>query len=163
MNMARRALLGALLGAVVLLCAQLFSGSGSAQFSGPEAWQSMGSGVVRVTPREGEPRELHVRVADDARERAQGMQHVPASAIRRHPIWFEFPQPRVTGWHMRNVRLALDIAYVSASGRVIGVERMEPGGTGYGIGAPIAAALEVAAGQAARLGIEEGTRLELLE
>lgn len=163
MNMARRAFLGLLLGTGVLLAAQLVSGPGNAQFSGPEAWQSMAAGVVRIIPPGAEPREIHVRVADDARGRAQGMQNVPASAIRRHPIWFEFPAPRITGWHMRNVRLALDIAYVDAQGEVIGVERMEPGRSGYGIDRPIAAALEVAAGQAERLGIEPGTRLELIQ
>lgn len=163
MNMGRRVLLGFLLGTGALLAVQLAGDPGSAQFSGPEAWQSMAPGVVRVTPPDAGPREIPVRVADDARERAQGMQNVPASAIRRHPIWFDFPEPRVTGWHMRNVRLALDIAYVDAQGEVIGVERMEPGGSGYGIDRPIAAALEVAAGQAERLGIGPGTRLELIQ
>lgn len=163
MNAYRRIFLGGLIGAAVLLASQLFPGQTPAQFAGPEAWHAMGHGIVRIQPTGGEPRELPVRIADDARERAQGMQHIPAAAIRQHPIWFDFPEPRVTGWHMRNVRLALDIAYVNAEGVVIGVERMQPGGTGYGTDRPIAAALEVAAGQAERLGIRRGTRLELLD
>lgn len=163
MKLLRRVILGAFLGGAAVLASQLFSGDGAAQFDSPAAWQAMEGGVLRITPEDGEPRELPVRVADDARERAQGMQNVPASAVRRHPIWFVFPEPRVTGWHMNNVRLALDIAFVNAEGEVIGVQRMEPERSGYGIDEPIAAALEVAAGQAERLGIEEGTRLELLE
>lgn len=104
---------------------------------------------------------LTVRIADEADERAQGMQHLPARVVRDHPIWFVFAEPRRVGWHMQNVRAPLDIAYVDATGTVIGVQRMTPDTSGYGINAPIAAALEVAAGEAERLGITPGTRLRL--
>lgn len=126
-----------------------------------QTWRSMHSAEVRIEKSDSDTRHLPVRVADDSAERAQGMQHLPAHIVRDNPIWFVFPEPRRVGWHMRNVRVALDIAYVDETGRVIEVERMTPDSSGYGIDAPIAAALEVAAGQAKRLGIERGTRLML--
>lgn len=128
---------------------------------GPQAWRSMATAELRITPPDAPTQRLKVRVADDRAERAQGMQHLPAQVIRDQPIWFVFAEPRQVGWHMRNVRLALDIAYVDAEGQVIGVERMAPDGGGYGHEQPIAAALEVAAGQAKRLGIREGTQLAI--
>ena len=126
----------------------------------PAVWRSMTTAEVEIIPNGGF---LSVRVADEADERAHGMQNLPARVIRDHPIWFEFPTPRRTGWHMRNVRIALDMAYVAPDGTVIAVERMEPGQSGYGIDEEIAAALEMAAGEAERLGIRPGTRLRLRE
>ena len=158
----------ALAGFILLGDAWLFGGeadsAASAASDRPAAWQSMTEGTVLIERGSGSgadtnPTRLPVRIADDASERGQGMQDLPPAVIREHPIWFEFPAPRRTGWHMRNVRLALDIAYIDASGEVLAVERMSPGGSGYGISQPIAAALELAAGEAERLGIEPGTRL----
>ena len=142
----------------------------------PEAWHSMTTAEVQLVPPDrlgvggapadtaaSTPRWLSVRVADEPHERAQGMQHLPARVVRDHPIWFSFPTPRRVGWHMRNVRIPLDMAYIAADGTVIAVERMVPNGTGYGINEAIAAALEVAAGEAERLGIRPGTRLTLAD
>jgi hypothetical protein len=128
----------------------------------PAAWQSMTEGEVVIEGPGGRRQDvLAVRIADETAERAQGMQHLPARVVRDNPIWFVFPEPRRTGWHMRNVRIPLDIVYVDGTGTVIAIERMEPAQTGYGIDAPIAAALEVAAGDAERLGIVPGARLSL--
>ena len=157
----------ALAGAIALGNAWLSGEAHQGDTARPAAWQSMTTGTLRITPPGAEPgaapQRLGVRIADDSAERAQGMQHLPARVVRDNPIWFVFPEPRRVGWHMRNVRTALDIAYVDASGTVIGVERMTPETSGYGSDAAIAAALEVAAGQAERLGIAPGTRLELID
>lgn len=155
----------ALAGFILLGDVWLFgSEADSAASDRPAAWQSMAEGTIFIERESGssddtDSTRLAVRIADDARERGQGMQNLPPAVIREHPIWFEFPSPRRTGWHMRNVRLALDIAYVDPSGKVLAVERMTPGDGTYGINQPIAAALELAAGEAERLGIEPGTRL----
>jgi len=125
----------------------------------PAAWASMATGELVIES--GSTDTLTVRIADETAERAQGMQHLPGRVVRDNPIWFVFPEPRRTGWHMRNVRIPLDIVYVDETGQVIAIERMAPGQTGYGIDQPIAAALEVAAGEAKRLGIEPGVRLAL--
>ncbi|KAF0285964.1 hypothetical protein BA899_05245 [Spiribacter sp. SSL99] len=169
----------ALAGAILLGDAWLFGGTAESADAGtapdptalPPAWQSMTTGEVVITPSAADdaektgssPRRLAVRIADEPDERAQGMQHLPAAVIADQPIWFAFAPPRRVGWHMQNVRGALDIAYINADGVVIDVERMTPGGTGYGIDAPIAAALELAAGAAERHGIRPGTRLTLTD
>lgn len=126
-------------------------------------WESMPQATLRITGVDGETRKLAVRVADNPATRAQGMQRLSADTIREHPIWFVFDPPRRAGWHMNNVELALDILYVDADGRVIGRERMEPGGSGYGLDEPIAGALEVAAGQADRYGLERGARIQTIQ
>lgn len=169
-----RIVAGLLLAGFILVGQALFLGDNtsngandSAQDSSlPAAWQSMTTGELKIEPvgsaaGTAEAIYLPVRIADEPAERAQGMQHLPARVVRDHPIWFVFDRPQRTGWHMRNVRIALDIIYVDATGKVIGTERMEPEGSGYGINAPIAAALEVAAGQAEQLGITRGARIEL--
>jgi uncharacterized membrane protein (UPF0127 family) len=132
--------------------------------SKPAAWQSMETDAVIIenTAETGsgpDATRLTVRIADDASERAQGMQNLPPAVVRNHPIWFVFREPRRTHWHMRNVRHALDIAYVDADGVVIGIDRMQPEQSGYASDGPISAALEVAAGEAERLGIRPGTRI----
>ena len=166
-----RIVAGLLLAGFILLGQALFLGDnagngarGSGQDAAlPAAWQSMETAEVMITAAGADktsgPRYLSVRIADEPAERAQGMQHLPARVVRDHPIWFVFERPQRTGWHMRNVRIALDIIYVDEAGTVISIERMEPEGSGYGINAPIAAALEVAAGQAERLGITPGSRI----
>ncbi len=121
-------------------------------------WQGMDRALVEVP---GRPAPLEVRVADDPDERAQGMQYLPATEVRANPIWFRFPEARVTHWHMRNVALALDIVWLDASGRVRAVARMEPGEGGYRSPPDVRHALELAAGMAERLGIRPGVRLSL--
>ncbi len=154
-----RIVAGLVLAGFILTGQWFFLGESESADSGlPAAWQSMTVGELRI---EGSSTYLNVRIADEPAERAQGMQHLPARVVRDHPIWFVFDTPRRTGWHMQNVKIPLDIIYVDETGTVIGMQRMEPNTSGYGINAPITAALEVAAGQAEALGIREGTRLTL--
>jgi len=161
--------MGLLIGGIVLIIFKPYQGddrlasaNSLTASSLPDAWQSMDTAMLNIQPaNQTPPHTLRVRVADDSAERAQGMQHLPSRVVRDEPIWFVFPTPRRTGWHMRNVRIALDIVYVDASGRVISIERMQPEGTGYGIDVPIAAALEVAAGQAKKLDIQPGSIVSL--
>ena len=153
-----RIVLALMIAVPIALASRWLEGNASDNQPLPEPWRSMTTAALEIIP-SGEF--VSVRIADEADERAQGMQHLPARVIRDHPIWFEFPTPRRVGWHMRNVRIALDMAYVAPDGTVIAVERMEPGQSGYGVDEEIAAALEVAAGEAERLGIRPGTRLRL--
>lgn len=115
--------------------------------------------LVIVAP-DGGRTALTVRVAKASAARARGMQHLAPATVRANPMWFVFPRERPhSRWHMRNVAIALDIAYVDNDGRVLAVERMEPEREGYGIDEPIRYALEVAAGRAAALGLEAGARI----
>ncbi len=156
-----RILAGITLAGFLLLGQALWFDEPSAQT--PAAWQSMDQGELIIRYPDGTRAQLTVRIADEPAERAQGMQNIPASVIRHEPIWFVFPRPQRTGWHMRNVKAPLDIVYVDANQRVIGQARMQPEGSGYGHDQPIQAALEMAAGEATRLQLSAGVRLNLRE
>ncbi|MGD8429493.1 MAG: DUF192 domain-containing protein [Ectothiorhodospiraceae bacterium] len=160
MRILRYAFLAVFLAGGLLLWGQLFSAE-TPQQRALRIWNGMEVGMLSIESPDGGHREIEVRIADTSAERAQGMQYIPPPQIRRFPIWFVFQETRTVGWHMENVRLPLEIAWVSANGRVVGVGRMEPGGTGYGTAEPIRYALETAAGNAQRLGIEPGARLRL--
>ena len=73
--------------------------------------------------------------------------------------WLRDDEPTA---RVRRVVSEQRVAKAAVHGVVIGVERMMPGGSGYGTDAAIAAALELAAGQAEQLGIEPGVRLRLI-
>ncbi|HKJ95389.1 MAG TPA: DUF192 domain-containing protein [Gammaproteobacteria bacterium] len=161
MTLRARIILVAFLTVGVVLGNRLFSRQQTPEEHGLAIWRGMDQAILVVDNGHGKTRRLEVRVADDSAERGQGMQYLPADTIRANPIWFVFPDERTAGWHMSNVSLALDIAFVGAGGRVIAVQRMEPGHGGYGIDRPIRYALEVAAGRADDLHIHPGTRLRL--
>ena len=110
-----------------------------------------------------------VKVADDARERAAGFQHICPETVEDTAILFKFDTDTQNPFHMRNCHAPLDIAFIDASGIVVDVLRMEPYVESvlfvrqplYQSGAPFRYALETAAGRMAELGIRVGTRLAL--
>ncbi|KAB7627295.1 DUF192 domain-containing protein [Alkalilimnicola sp. S0819] len=104
---------------------------------------------------------LSVITARSAEQRATGYQHLPRE--RAQPMWFVFPRPTRSSWHMRNVGYALDIAFVDGNGQVIDIQRMLPERAGYRSPGLISAALEVPAGDMRALGIGVGTRLRLID
>ena len=157
-----RAFLDKELGADNQLEAQVAGGFVGPDHAGHGTFVGQGKGAIAQGRGTLDQLGRHGRRATKA-ERAQGMQFLPAAVIREHPMWFVFETPQVQSWHMRNVQLALDILYVDANGLIIGREMMEPQGSGYGIGQPIAAALELAAGQAEQYGLRAGVRLQLQE
>lgn len=108
---------------------------------------------------DGERNELTARVAADTASRRRGMQDLAAETIRTNPMWFVYPRPRRTSFHMRNVAIPLTIAYVGSDGTILAVERMEPGGTGYGVDQEIHYALEVATDRAQGLALQAGARI----
>ncbi|MBA1147080.1 DUF192 domain-containing protein [Ectothiorhodospiraceae bacterium WFHF3C12] len=108
---------------------------------------------------DGEAHAAHI--ADDSRERGQGFQHVPADRIREAMIYFHFPRPVVPRFHMRNVAAPLAIAWIDADGRVIGIDIMEPGGSGYVPPGPITAALELHPARLDALGLDVGSRVRV--
>lgn len=159
----RLALLAAL-SAGLLAAGPLFT-QDSPQQRGLAVWQGMERVVLELSPPSlaAAPRRLEVRRADEAAEWQQGMQYLPAATVRAHPIWFQFREPFEPSFHMRNVAIALDIAWVAPDGEVLEVERMVPETSGYSPPGPILYALETAAGQAARLGVVPGARLRVVE
>ena len=147
-RLAGRALAAALLAGGLLLAGPLFT-SESAEQRGLKVWRGMEEQELELRPGgDAPPRRLAVKVADEPSEWQQGMQHLPVTAIREHPIWFVFPEPITPSFHMHNVAAALDIVWVDDAGRVLAVDRMVPETAGYRPPGAIRYVLETAAGQA---------------
>jgi len=118
---------------------------------------------VRVEKPDGKVIALTMRIADEYSEQLAGFQHLCPSPIQP-PMLFVFPAEIHTAFHMRNVHLALDIAFIAADGHFLEIMRMEPGSRLYAPQQPFRYALEAPAGTFARLGLAAGgSRLLLSE
>lgn len=116
---------------------------------------------VRLLGPGGEHVDLEVRIADTGRERSAGFQHVCPSTAHTVSILFLFEHPSVPRFHMQNVYMPLDIAFIDDAGVIRSVQTMRP----YVIGSakrklwsppvPTVAALEVRAGLLEELGVTE--------
>ena len=127
--------------------------------SSTDAVDAMPTGELLVSTRPDHP--IDVKVAATERHRAAGMQHLCADAVERNPILFLFEEPVTPAFHMNNVHVALDIVFIDADHRVIGVSRMEPGQRGLTRPpGPVIAALEMKEGAAASHGIAPGVQVE---
>lgn len=122
-----------------------------------------------------------VHIADTVAERAKGFGEAPPALIQHTAILFVYPPKGApvsqstfsfgggvnhppsasVDWYfnMRHMLAPLDIAFMNADGRVLAVLRMVPGQKLYRPNQPYAAALEIAAGRAAKLDLEPGGRL----
>lgn len=123
-----------------------------------------------------------VHIAATIAERAKGFASAPPALIRHSAILFIYPPKHasVSGpdfyfgagtdrppsatvhgyYNMRHMLALLDIAFMDRDGRVLAVLRMIPGSRLYRPKKPYAAALEIAAGRAALLGLQRGAMLE---
>lgn len=108
--------------------------------------------------------ELSVWVADDSRERRQGLMGVEDLPGGVDGMLFAFPEPSPAAFHMRNTLIELDIWWFDASGTLIGSQRMEPCLTEpcptYQAPGSITWALETPAG---RRSFEPGDLLSIVE
>ncbi|HET7307911.1 MAG TPA: DUF192 domain-containing protein [Gammaproteobacteria bacterium] len=122
-----------------------------------------------------------VHIAATVAERAQGFGEAPPALIEHAAILFVYPPQGApitdstfsfggganhppsasVGWYfnMRQMLAPLDIAFMNDAGRVIAVLHMVPGQKLYRPKSPYAAALEIAAGRAAQLGLKRGAHL----
>jgi len=103
---------------------------------------------------------LMVRLAETALQRGAGMQYLCLEAVRANPMLFVFEQPLRPVFHMENVLVELDIAFLDEGARVTEIVRMVPDG---GLTTPrhnAAYALELLAGEAERLGLRPGMRMQ---
>jgi len=100
-----------------------------------------------------------VEVAATAEEQACGMMFrdrmAPGTGMA-----FPMQPPRATGFWMENTPLPLDIIYVSAAGRVLNVRRGQPYSREVLNSAGVTAdVIELAAGEAERIGLKPGDRV----
>ena len=107
-----------------------------------------------------------VEVADNDTERARGLMFRDAMDPG-HGMLFVHDREEPQAYWMKNTRIPLDILYFDDARRLVSQQRdVPPCGLGnacpsYPSNAPARYVLELNAGQAARLGLEQGTTLTL--
>jgi len=101
-----------------------------------------------------------VEIADDDKSRGQGLMHRKSMAMSTGML-FIYPRPQRATFWMRNTLIALDMIFLDATGRVVGIhenaipldESTIDGGTG------VLAVLEINAGLSQAVGISVGSQL----
>lgn len=103
---------------------------------------------------------LKVRVADTSSERAAGFQHICPEVANETSILFLLQQSYIPSFHMNNVLMPLDIAFIDENGIIRDIQTMHPYVLGkqtqtrfWKPGVPVNAALEVKAGLFDKLGV----------
>lgn len=101
--------------------------------------------------------QLHVEIADDEAERSQGLMNRDHLA-RAAGMLFVYPSERPVAFWMRNTLIPLDIIFIDARGKVVGLHaNAKPlDETPIPSGVPVRFVLEVNGGLAQRLGITPG-------
>jgi uncharacterized membrane protein (UPF0127 family) len=109
--------------------------------------------TVRLMDDEGGVTAMEVKAAVSSDEHQAGFQYISAEVIEKNLILFVFPEEIVTRFHMRNVVVPLDIAFISSDGDILDIREMQPdlGNSGpglrtYGPSQPFRYALEARAG-----------------
>jgi uncharacterized membrane protein (UPF0127 family) len=137
-----------------------FAGVGRAQTEADleplDAFPQSGLGIETG----GKELKFDVWIADTTPRRAQGLMFVKSLAPMRGML-FVYPQPRVVSMWMKNTLIPLDMLFVAGDGRIIRIaQRTQPRSleqiTSMG---PVVAVIEIAGGEAARLGIATGARV----
>ena len=105
-----------------------------------------------------------VEIADDDAERARGLMFRDALAEDRGMLFIHDSQEPLAYW-MKNTRIPLDILYFDDARRLVSQRRGVPpcslgdGCPNYPSGAPARYVLELNAGHAERLGLQDGAEL----
>ena len=101
-------------------------------------------------------RAIHVEIADDEAERAQGLMNRTALADNSGML-FIFDAPREAAFWMKNTLIPLDMIFIRADGTIdrIAENRPPQDDTPTTSGGIVSAVLELPGGTAARLGLDE--------
>ncbi|MBC7167262.1 DUF192 domain-containing protein [Phenylobacterium sp.] len=101
-----------------------------------------------------------VEIADDDRERAQGLMYRRSLAADRGML-FDFKTERSVSFWMRNTYIPLDMIFIRADGRIRSIARNTTPMSDQGVpsGGPVRAVLEIPGGRAAELGVLPGDRV----
>jgi uncharacterized membrane protein (UPF0127 family) len=131
----------------------------TAQEPAVEPLDSFPRGHLEIEARSGR-QPFEVWIADTAPRRAQGLMFVKALAPQRGML-FLYREPRVVSMWMKNTLIPLDMLFVAADGRII---RIAPRTTPHSLATitsmgPVTGVIEIAGGEAERLGIETGARV----
>lgn len=101
-----------------------------------------------------------VEIADEARERAQGLMY-RRSMAEDAGMLFLFEQPSEVAFWMKDTYIPLDMIFIGEDGRILAVaENVQPLQVEtVSPGVPVIAVLELNGGTAARLGIRRGDKI----
>ena len=145
----------------ILLLAALVQYAAAECVATTDEIEQMDVRMVRLTGPGGRHVGLEAHVADSGRERAAGFQHVCPETAETVSILFLFATAAIPRFHMNNVHMPLDIAFIGHDGVIHSVQTMQP----YVVGAlekklwsptvPAVAAIEVRAGLFEELGITD--------
>lgn len=128
----------------------------------PVAAQDMEVAALTIVSPSGRERHaFRVEVARTAEEQARGLMFREELAPDAGML-FVHRRPKVANFWMKNTLIPLDMIWIGANGRVLGVhENAVPHSTDViSSNLPVIAVLEVPGGTAARLGIGPGHRVE---
>ncbi len=146
-----------LAGAAVVASALVMAGGGLADPPQP-AHEPMLENVSIIT--HNGVRSFSVEIADTEASREFGLMFRKDLAPDRGML-FEFDQPSVQSFWMRNTLIPLDIIYIGADGRIVSIARdarpMDE--TPLSSRGPAIGVLEIEGGLAAKLGIEPGDKV----
>jgi uncharacterized membrane protein (UPF0127 family) len=125
----------------------------------PPVAEAAGTGTLVLKTDSGE-HSYTVEVADTDRERAKGLMF-RRSLPKKSGMIFLYDPPQPVGMWMRNTYIPLDMVFITAKGTVRRVEtNTQPFTTDIILsGGPVAAVLELNAGEAAEIGLKPGDRV----
>ena len=90
------------------------------------ALQAMPIIEVVLTREDGTSHSMPAKLADNNRTRAAGFQRVCESTIEDMPILFVFKRESVPSFHMNNVVVPIDIAFIDKNGLLDSIQSMKP-------------------------------------
>ncbi|MFT3726665.1 MAG: DUF192 domain-containing protein [Terricaulis sp.] len=104
------------------------------------------------------PVRFHVEIADDDREREQGLMY-RRSMANDHGMLFDFNPPQAVSFWMHNTILPLDIIYIGADGHILNIAANAVPFSDQNLPSDgrARAVLEINGGRAAALGIVQGS------
>jgi uncharacterized membrane protein (UPF0127 family) len=116
--------------------------------------------TIHLGPGKKKALEYEVWVADSPRRQAQGLMFVRSLPARRGML-FVHESPRPIGMWMKNTYIPLDMLFIDARGRI---QQIVENATPHSLDVirsrePALAVLEIAGGEARRLGISPGQRV----
>ena len=161
------------IGRCALLCAAVFAiqacSGGDAEATGRPNTQTMsqdaqGNAGVSTAAALAEirigDRTLTVELADDAEERGRGLMF-RESLTDYQGMLFIYPDETVHSFWMKNVPIALDIAFIDGNQRIVEIQTMEPNTSDYYTSSgSFMYAVEVRAGWFEEYGIRVGTQVQ---
>lgn len=123
----------------------------------PAGTDAPSPGTARITVG-GHP--VTVEIADDEAKRQRGLMH-RESLPEDHGMLFVYERERELSFWMRNTLIALDVAFIDRSGRIVDIQQMEPmTDETHSSRAPALYALELRQGWFEDHGVKVGDRVE---